>query len=301
VYGASWLWNERLLACARDLVETLGRAGIEGIALKGLALVMTSYRDVGVRPMGDIDILVPAGSVGAAAQALRGAGWTPGYALTPGFVRVRHAAPFRRSSAEECDLHWRIFEEAGGAALDDDWRAQAVVVDFRGTRFRVLRPEDQLLHVCVHASKWAPLPATRWVADALAIVRAGGVHWPRLVTEARARRFVLRTRQALCYLSTAMNAPVPAAVLQHLSRLPVSPLERFEHRVRNRQHPVLGELATYWCNYLRARPRAVLRPLGFARYLQDAWDLESITAVPRRALTLAARRVAMRRPASPAS
>ncbi len=60
-------------------------------------------------------------------------------------------------------------------------------------------------------------------------------------------------------------------------------------------HPILGELPAYWCNSLRGRPGAALRPLGFARYLQDAWVLGSVVGVPRRALTVAARRLTMRR------
>lgn len=259
---------------------------------------MTSYRDVGARPMCDIDVLVPAGRVCAATTVLRRSGWSPGYDLTPAFMRVRHAAPFRRESAEECDLHWRIFEEAGAASLDDDWWAHATAVDVEGTRFRVLCPADQLLHVCVHGAKWTPLPAIRWVADALTILRAGGVDWPRLVAGAHARRVILTARDTLWYISSTMGAPIPAEVLRSLSRLPISPLERLEHRVRSRAHPILGELPAYWCNYLRTRRAAILRPLGFARYLKDAWALRSVAGVPRRALTLAARRLTAQRPPS---
>jgi hypothetical protein len=291
VYASSWLWNQRLLARARRLVGALRSAGIEALALKGLALVLTSYRDVGARPMGDVDVMVPVDRVRAATRVLRAAGWAPSYTLTPGFLRVRHAAPFRLESGEECDLHWRVFEEGGPTPLDDDWWRHSTAVDMGGAEIRVLCPADQLLHVCIHGAKWTPLPSIRWIADAITILEAGGIDWPRLVAGARARRFTLRARETLCYLSSAMGASIPADVLQRLSGLPVSPLERLERRLRNRAHPRLGELPLYWCNYVRARPRAVLRPLGFARYLQAAWDLPSLADVPGHALALAVRRL----------
>jgi hypothetical protein len=88
-----------------------------------------------------------------------------------------------------------------------------------------------------------------------------------------------------------MGASVPAETLAELSRQPLSPLERLEHRIRSRRHPMLGELPAYWCNYLRGRQGGRLRPLEFARYLQSAWDLPSLSDVPRRAVMLAARRL----------
>jgi hypothetical protein len=293
-YRAAWLWNQRLFQRAAEIVEALERAGIPSIVLKGLALVMTCYRDVGARPMGDIDVLVPAALAVPAAGVLSRSGWAPRYALTPAFLSVKHAAPFDGGGGEECDLHWRVFEEAGEAAADDAWWATSITIDFRGARFGLLCPTDQLLHVCIHGAKWTWSPAIRWVADALLIVRAGGIDWPRLVAQARARRFTLRMRETLCYLSTAMGAAIPAETLEQLSRLPLSPLERLEYRVQSREHRLLGELPTYWCNYLRARPGGMLRPLGFARYLQRAWALESPSDVPRRALALAAQRLRTR-------
>jgi len=292
VYRATWLWNQRLFQSATELVAALEDSGIRSIVLKGLAVVMTSYRDIGTRPMADLDILVPAALAVPASEVLRRSGWGPRHALTPAFMSINHAAPFDGDHGEECDLHWRVFGEPGDASAHDDWWASSTTVEFQGTRFGVLCPTDQLLHVCIHGAKWARTPGIRWVADALLIVRAGGIDWPRLVAQARAHRYTLRMRETLCYISAAMGAAIPPETLTQLSSLPLSPLERFEHWVNSREHGVLGTLPSYWCNYLRARPGGMLRPLGFARYLQQAWELESVTHVPRRALALAAGRLA---------
>jgi len=135
----------------------------------------------------------------------------------------------------------------------------------------------------------------RWLsANAMLIVRAGGIDWQRLEAQAVTRHFSLRLRETLWYLSTVMGASIPAEALARVASLFISFRERFEYRVKIRTPGVLGELPTYRCNYLRARRGGVLQLLGFARYLQMAWGLESLRHVPGRAWTLAAQRLKTR-------
>ena len=54
---------------------------------------------------------------------------------------------------------------------------------------------------------------------------------------------------------------------------------------------MLGELPNYWCHYLRGKRAGVVAPVGFARYLQRAWQLPSVADVPMRIVSLATRRV----------
>jgi hypothetical protein len=180
-----------------------------------------------------------------------------------------------------------VFEEAGGGGADDDFRAAAEPVTFQGTRFRILSPTDQLLHVCGHAARWDAVPAIRWVADAVLILREGPIDWQRFLLHAAQRRFILRMRQMLGYLRQALGVAVPPSIEAGLARQPVSMLERFEYRVRNREHRLLGELPTYVFNCCRGERHPLL---AFPGYLRDAWGLESRAEVPRHALALAVRR-----------
>ena len=158
---------------------------------------------------------------------------------------------------------------------------------FQGTRLRILSPTDQLLHVCGHAARWGEVPAIRWVADAVVILRESPIDWQRFLVHAAQRRFILRMRQMLGYLRQALGVAIPPSVEAELARQPVSMLERVEYRVRNREHRLLGELPTYVFNCWRGEPHALL---AFPDYLRDAWGLESRAEVPRHALTLAVRR-----------
>jgi hypothetical protein len=287
-YVLAWSENQRMFHCVLPLLQAFEQAGVDAVVLKGLALVARFYRDPGLRPMADVDVLVPPSDVGRASELAVSLDWRPRYRLTPAFLRVKHAGPFDHSMGVACDVHWRVFEEAGGSGADEDLRAAAEPVVFQGTRLRVLSPADQLLHVCGHAARWEPVPSIRWVADAMLILRDGPIDWPRFLVQTAQRRFVLRMRRMLGYLRQALGAAIPPSVEAELARRPVSLLERFEHRVRSREHPLLGELPTYVFNCLRGEPHPLLALPG---YLRDAWELDSLAGVPRHALGLAVRRM----------
>lgn len=287
-YLLTWSQNLRLYHGVLPLLQAYEQAGIDAIVLKGLALIARFYRDPGLRPMGDVDVLVPASRVEQATTLAVALDWQPRHRLTRAFRRVKHAGPLDHPAGLACDLHWRIFEEAGASGADEELRAAAEPVVFQGHRLRVLSPTDQLFHVCGHAARWGPVPPIRWVADAVTILREGPMDWPRFVAHAVGRRFVLRMRSMLAYLREGYDVAIPSAVEADLARQPISTLERLEYRVRGREHPVLGELPTYVFNCLRGERRPLLALPG---YLRDAWDLGSLAEVPRRALVLALRRV----------
>lgn len=287
-YLLTWRENLRLYHCVLPLLEAFERAGIDAVALKGLALIARVYRDPGLRPMADVDVLVPPWEARRAGEVAARLGWAPRYPLTPAFLRVKHAGPFEHPLGVACDLHWRVFEEAGGGGADDEFRAAAEPVAFQGGHLRVPSPTDQLLHVCGHAARWGEAPAIRWVADAVLILREGSIDWERFVAHAARRRFVLRMRDMLAYLRETLGVGIPPSVEAALHRQPVSGIERIEYRVRSREHRLLGELPTYVFNCLRGEAHPVR---AFPGYLRDAWGLTSLAAVPRHALALAVHRV----------
>ncbi len=285
-YLLTWTENQRFYHTILPLLQGLQQADIDAVVLKGLALIARFYRDPGLRPMADVDLLVRESDVERASELAVSLGWHPRHRPTAAFRRVKHAGPFDHPTGVTCDLHWRVFAEADGGADDDLWAATEAA-EFQGTRLRVLSPADQLLHVCTHAARWSEVPPIRWVADAVLILRDGPIDWQRFMAHAAQRRFVLRMRRMLGYLQQALGVDIPASVVAELGRQPVSMLERVEHRVQNREHRLLGELPTYVLNCWRGETHPLL---AFPGYLRDAWGLESQAAVPRHALSLALRR-----------
>jgi hypothetical protein len=245
--------------------------------------------------MTDFDVAVPTTAAAAAITVLERHGWTRAYPVDASFLRVKHAALLRDAGGRGCDLHWHVFEECCQPDADDDlWRA-AVDLRFEGRRTRALSPTDQLLHVCVHGLKWTPEGGVRWIADAMLILRAAVIDWPRLVEQAVRRRYVLRMRDALAYLQAQLGAPVPDAALSALAARPVDALERLEGRVLRREHRLLGQLPLYWCHHRRAATAGPLAAaVTFPQYLQHAWGLGSMRQVPAGLLARGWRRVRRR-------
>ena len=289
-YESTRAANQVRLAQLGELLRRLHDAGVPTIVLKGTALLVSAYPDIGLRPMSDVDVLVPLERVGDARQALAAAGWRPDSPVTPVMVRRTHAAPFSHAERVSVDLHWHVFEECCRPGDDDDLWDASLPVTIEGAATRIPAPEDQLLHVCVHGEKWVHVPGLRWVADAVALIRHGRIRWERLVDQAVRRRFVLRMRAQLDYLRSAFEVPIPSEARAALATAPVSPLERFEQRwsVRDRRRPWV---LVYWCNHVRSSPGSlVATAFTFPQYLQAVWRLRSVAEVPVAALARVVRR-----------
>jgi len=138
------------IACA------LRARGIPVIPLKGLHLADLVYGDISLRPMSDLDILVPRAEVGPAATVLQ--------SLQYGFVEDLSAASAKMPDTTKCnlglanpgagtwlELHWSLLEPAGRYAplVDEVWRA-AAPARFGNAETLVMSPELLLLHVCAH-------------------------------------------------------------------------------------------------------------------------------------------------------
>src|SRR5262245_34003444 len=132
--------NAIVLERARCLIEDLTAAGVPTLVLKGFALILTCYRDPGLRSMADLDLLIPATRLFAALTTFHRGGWNPLYALTPSFVRTRHAAPFVTADGIPCDLHWRVFPEPTPPNMEEDLWAASSPVAVIGTETRALSP-----------------------------------------------------------------------------------------------------------------------------------------------------------------
>ena len=74
-YRRAWYLNNLALRRAAAVVDTLQSVGIEVLVLKGAALSLLHYRDLGARPMDDIDLLVRPSELHHAVDVLRPHGW----------------------------------------------------------------------------------------------------------------------------------------------------------------------------------------------------------------------------------
>jgi hypothetical protein len=267
-YQAAWYQNQLLFRSTAQALRALHEAGIPTMLLKGVGLAVAHYRDAGVRPMLDADVLVPWHDAGRALAVLREAGWASeaGTAAVPGLA-TSHAEHLHDPSGKTLDLHRSALTQAGE---DDAFWAAAVDVELLGVPTRTLCPSDHLLHAAAHGASWNAVPPVRWMADASTVARSAGgaLDWERLVAEATRRRVTVVLTAALEHLADAVGLETPPHVLDRLRSAPKGRLERAAFRAAT-QPPGVGKLAPVMLDHYFRNSR--LDPsLRFGDVLRDA-------------------------------
>ncbi|HUC06648.1 MAG TPA: nucleotidyltransferase family protein [Solirubrobacterales bacterium] len=281
LYRRSWSHNQLIFRRAAEAIGLLEGAGIETLVTKGASLAVLSYGDVGVRPMDDVDVLVPIERTTEAIEVLSAAGWSPDHDDPLAWTQVHHSLGFAGADAGNVDLHW--FSLWQPASDDELWRA-SVPLELGGAASRAPCPADQVLLACVHGTPWSPLPPFRWIADAVTVIRSAGpqLDWDRLVAEAERRRLTAATAAALGYLRDEFGASVPQPVLARLRAAPTSRHERAAFRAAGRPDSPLRTLLMAWDRYRRLRDLSTgaPRPSGFVDFARRFWGLESAWQLP---------------------
>lgn len=267
-----WASNVRLIAATAPAIDALEAAGLRLILLKGAALVATVYEAPGLRPIGDVDVLVESDQAGKAHSVLSALGWRPIRRVNREDLPLCHALNFQKPPRGALDLHWHLLPENVWAGIDDGlWRRARPLTPFRPAVL-VLGHADQLLHVCLHGLRWSPVHAGHWLADAVRIIERAGsdLDWDVLVDEAHRRGLRLQISEALRLLQRVAGAPVPSRVLGTLDAERISWRDRLECAVKTRPVTELGGVFLIWCEWARlARVQGSQRP-DWLRYLAAA-------------------------------
>ncbi len=272
-YVQTWCHNEILFHELGNLLRSFQTNGIETLLLKGAPLALLFYKDLGLRPMSDVDVLVRRQQARSAIKILHRAGWKSIYESPEALIPYQHAVEFTHDEGHRLDLHWRVLWDGKQEISDDEYWDSAVTMEIDDVRTRTLNPADHLLHICVHGAAWNNLPPLRWVADAAYVLRVAGpaINWDQLVKRTRERRLMLPMRDALAYLQDLLGIPIPSDVVKIISNIPASRLESTLYRLRAGEQPFLRKLNTlyYWyCAWRLAHNSYHQRFLDFLRYLR---------------------------------
>lgn len=298
-YRGTWRENQLLFHEVSKLLRVLEAERIETIVLKGAALSLLYYKDLGLRPMHDFDVMVRMSQRSAAIAVMKDAGWsfmprTP-ERINDAYFSIVHAHGFTDPNGRECDLHWHLIPECCRADSDDDFWDEAVPLEIHGVKTRSLSPTDHLLHACIHGAVWNPIPPIRWIADAMMIMKRSAIDWHRIVAQARKRRLTVPLAATLGFLATEYRAPVPRPVIESLRKTAVTKVEVAEYNYKNRnyQDAPFGFLPVLWFRYLRHEPdqSPTLKVIGFLRYLERFWGIDKTRQLPTYAALMIARRV----------
>ena len=291
IYRFNLYKNHILLHKMEKVLANFYDAGIQVMVLKGVALTLLYYRDYGLRPMDDFDVLIHEEDVAKAINILKELHWKPQQrlpkVLTVEYLSSTKGGSFNNYEGEGLDLHWHVLLECCYKNADKDFWDGAVQTSAHDFTVYALNPADQLLHTCVHGSMRNTMPTIRWVADASLIIRTSQaeIDWDRLMAQASKRRMILPLEDTMRYLQDFLPLSIPPEALKQLRASPVSKTERMEHAIRTRYPVFIVLVMKEWFCYLRNAQLvrgAKLHPqiIGFLKYLQHSLFLNHLWQVP---------------------
>lgn len=288
-YRRAWCEAQPRFDQARDVLSLLQEHGIDTLLTKGVPLALSYYRNETIRPMADLDIVVPKTQAREAIATLQNAGWLRGPTARDDDLEFHHAMQFFHPKSGELDLHWHVLLECRSPDINKAFWDRTEPLIVRGIATRQLEPTDMLFHTVIHGVRWNAEPPIRWIADAAMILRHADrpIDWERLMGLARAQKLSYRMGLGLRYLAERLAMPIPAWVLESLDRASITLLERVENTVALRDTDRLyrNPLIKNWVIFARyCRIQQARNPLqflnGFSHFVRVQWSLAGRSQIP---------------------
>ena len=295
-YAQSFGASARILSAASRAVRVLNGASIQAMALKGTALLVAHYRDSGIRPMADADLLVPEARIKDALDVLMADGWRGDG--THAWLRTEIHAGSLALAGTTLDLHRHALYEARYPEADDAFFNASVPIELMGAACRAMEVSDQLLHTVVHGLRWSIAPSNVWILDADILLRSGRVDPERVRSRAEALGFTVPLKRGLEIVGSVYGRDGDlSSLLAALSRSAEPWSARLEHRFRVREPAGLwGAIPNLWFAHLRSRPPGRIGVRGFPTFLARAWRLGTPGQLPAALFRKAVRRLRSRKP-----
>jgi hypothetical protein len=196
LYRKESLRNIRIYGLIERLLAAFNEAGISLVLLKGAFLARWIYRDIALRPMGDIDVLCREGEISLVKAKLAELGFqqktvypSPFHEKLYAIDRGWHLKPFYDSKRAMVEVHFSIFPNVPGGftQMGQVWDGVGCQAT-NGLSASCLAPADLLLYLCLHLLHHLRLGRWQlyWFCDIHEVVAHYGneIEWERLFTTA---------------------------------------------------------------------------------------------------------------------
>lgn len=212
---------------AAEMTDRFGEAGIQVMALKGLAL--SKFLGYVPRHMGDVDLMVPLDRVEEAIDLTLAAGWKsdvnyPAEDLKYS-VRLSHATGFQREG-QHFDLHWHAIHQDQHQDFDQPmWQRSTL----RGS-IHIPSKTDLLFHTVLHGIRKGSV--VLWPADLYSILTSKSderIDWDALIEVSVNRRLLVQLQVLMAALDDYLPGNVPDDVKARVHRQMISEMEMLEH------------------------------------------------------------------------
>ncbi|MCC7363109.1 MAG: nucleotidyltransferase family protein [Dehalococcoidia bacterium] len=206
------------------IVDHLNANDVPVVVLKGPGVAGAFYPDRGLRPFGDVDILVAESALPVVRELLEARGYTEQH--EDGHEgRIHHChGLFQRIFVHEgqghivevhCD-HLQIGLEP--VSMDDIWERSEPMRFGRGEA-RVLELHDLIVHLAVHLHRHG-YNRLIWFKDLDLIIRQRAVDWAIVRQRAEVQGCLASVAQALSLLQATLGTPLPPAATRLYRELP---------------------------------------------------------------------------------
>ena len=211
------------------VLKAFKNIGIDVIVLKGAFLAETVYKNIGLRPMSDVDLLIKQEDLQKVKNEM---------------VQLRYHAPvyptkwheqLQNAWTEEIkytnqeknvaiDVHWNLQPPSSPIQVDitKSWE-NVQPVKTAGVETLILAPEDLLQHLCLHldkhiSSSGAPPLQFKWYCDIAEVIRYynGKINWKYLVQTSKNYGIEEPIYQSLYLVNKYLGAVVPMDALEEL-------------------------------------------------------------------------------------
>lgn len=238
--------NARRFHFLHEIADAFNARSIPFILLKGAHLAQFVYPDAGLRPMSDLDILIPAADLYRAAECLIEMGYgfrnygtgqivqdnPRDYPVPSGQMHFR--ALYHLSSGNVVELHCAVTYASSPFTIDMTgiWD-RACPVRMGKVEALTMHPEDLLLHLCLHLAYQHQFDGTslRALCDIAMVLADSNIDGDRLVRRAREWRVhralficldlahrILSVPQAERLLGTARERDIDPALAEAVLR-----------------------------------------------------------------------------------
>ncbi|MFT5312553.1 MAG: hypothetical protein ACI9QD_000730 [Thermoproteota archaeon] len=277
LYRKSWFEQKMLVHKALPYLQALQQEGMDFLLLKGLPLGIQYYKNIALRPMSDIDILIHHSQAQKGIDFFESRSWDRHLNTWNEDIHYRHSMPFYKDKLE-IDLHWYGLVDNCDENINRIWWANSIPISVLDLEVKTLSPTDMLFHSIIHGMRWNKEPAIRWIADAYKIIEAepDAINWDLFVKKAKKLAFTQRLALGLTFLINEMKLDIPESVIAQLQSSKPTLIEWLESSYVLKaqdniyRHP-MGKLWAILIDYQSVGPRRHIIPhvFGLSHYLRN--------------------------------
>jgi hypothetical protein len=234
MYASTAIKNQIIFNELESLARLFHQAGIKVVALKGVSFALTVYPSIALRPMGDMDLLVPKEKLADAIEVAKSFDYRNAAPdASPGLSNLlNHEIQLQKNGGQSIMLelhHSLVGVKAYSYAVPVGWfweQTEPLKPSsskmFFGNLF-MLTPEAQVLFAAGHAMlqhgrQFSPM---RWFYDLDQLIRLynARMDWELLLSQAKAFEWGSALDETLKQTVAYFNTPVPERVLVSLSEV----------------------------------------------------------------------------------